>query len=121
MAAPHPPRIVRARRLRREETYAEAELWAVLRGSALGVMFRRQHPVGRFVADFACVERKLVVELDRAVHARPDVAEADAERTREIEACGWTVVRFGNDAVADMSGLLSAVSRAVMAAVRRNL
>lgn len=64
------PRIGRARRLRAEATYAERALWDALRGGALGVRFRRQHPVGRYVADFACVPARLAIELDGAVHER---------------------------------------------------
>jgi len=59
----------RARELRREMTPAEAALWKLLRGRLLaGLKFRRQHPVGPFYADFACVERRVVVEVDGETH-----------------------------------------------------
>jgi very-short-patch-repair endonuclease len=69
-----------------------------LRGRRLdGFKFRRQVPIDRFFADFACVEAKLVVELDGGQHA--DRLVYDAERTRVIEACGWQVIRFWNHQV----------------------
>ena len=105
-------RIGRARRLRADATYAERVLWDALRGGALGVRFRRQHPVGRYVVDFACVPARLAIELNGAVHERvAAVALRDVERSAEIEALGWSVVRFPNEAVvADVGGVLEAIS-----------
>ena len=101
-----------ARRLRRTATLPEQHLWRALRASALGAKFRRQHPIGRYVADFACVERKLAVELDGGVHAlRP--AE-DQLRTEALEAMGWTVLRLPNETVlADLSGALTLIQDAL--------
>ena len=60
---------LRARSLRKDTTPAERELWQALRNGALdGLRFRRQHPIDRYVADFACVSLKLVVEVDGGVH-----------------------------------------------------
>jgi len=56
----------RARRLRREETDAEHRLWMRMRRNQLGVRFRRQHPIGPYIADFCCVERMPIIELDGA-------------------------------------------------------
>ena len=104
----------RARRLRRASTLPEQRLWRALRGAALGVRFRRQHPIGRYVADFACVERKLVVEVDGGVHA-VRTAE-DQLRTEALEAMGWCVLRLSNDLVlADMSGAFGAIASALNA------
>ena len=62
--------IPRARHLRRNQTTAEAKLWRVLRNRALnGWKFRRQYPIDRFIVDFACVEARLVVEVDGATHS----------------------------------------------------
>jgi very-short-patch-repair endonuclease len=92
------PSTDRARALRRDKTDAERKLWAVLRGRRLdGFKFRRQVPIDRFFADFACAEAKLVVELDGGQHA--DRLAYDAERTEVIEACGWRVIRFWNHQV----------------------
>lgn len=57
---------------------------------------RRQHPVGGFVVDFACVPLRLVIEIDGGVHGRDEVALNDHLRQQAIEALGWTVVRFTN-------------------------
>ena len=83
------------RRLRRESTAAERRLWALLRDRKLdGWKFRRQHPVGPYVVDFACLEAGLVVELDGAIHHAQ--AEYDAARDAYLAACGFTVFRLPN-------------------------
>ncbi len=88
-----------ARILRRQSTDAEREIWHHLRNRALiGCKFRRQHPIGRYIVDFACIERRLVVELDGGQHG--DGPE-DASRTRGIEAFGCRVLRFWNNDVFD--------------------
>ena len=95
-----PARIERARTLRAESTEVERKLWALLRGRRLGaVKFRRQVPIDRYFADFACVEARLVVELDGGQHN--DQADYDEERTKTLEACGWRVIRFWNTDVMD--------------------
>jgi very-short-patch-repair endonuclease len=63
----------------------------------LGLKFRRQHPIGPFVADFACPERGLVIELDGSQHL--EQRTADAERTRSLESLGFRVLRFWNNQV----------------------
>lgn len=86
-----------ARQLRRQSTDAEREIWHYLRNRALiGCKFRRQHPIGRYIVDFACIERRLVVELDGGQHG--DGPE-DAGRMRGIEAFGYRVLRFWNNDV----------------------
>ena len=101
-----------ARRLRQEATTPEARVWSALRGGALGVKFRRQHPIGPYVTDFACVERKLVVELDGGVHRVRELE--DALRTEELERMGWTVLRIPNETImADLSGALTLIQDAL--------
>jgi very-short-patch-repair endonuclease len=99
-----------ARGLRRDMTDAEAKLWPQLRGRQLqGVKFRRQMPIGRFVADFASVEAKLVIELDGGQHA--EQVEADAERSAAIEAAGFLVLRFwNNDVLTNIDGVLAEIA-----------
>ena len=92
MARPKP--IAHARRLRRDMTRFERRLWSLLRQRPEGLKFRRQHPVCGFIADFACVEARLIIELDGAQHA--DQQAADARRTAVLEANGWQVMRFWN-------------------------
>ena len=87
----------RARSLRQSGGLAEERVWARLRDGAVdGWKIRRQHPVGPFVVDFACVPLKLVIEIDGGVHERDEVILRDHHRQAEIEALGWTVIRFTN-------------------------
>lgn len=77
---------------------AEAAIWELLRGRRLGELkFRRQAPIGSYVADFFCPALKLVLELDGGVHALRE--EADARRDAWLKASGYTVLRFQNEAV----------------------
>jgi very-short-patch-repair endonuclease len=85
----------RAKELRREQTPAEQNLWARLRGKQLlGFKFRRQHPIDRFIVDFCCVRPKLVIEIDGDGHALQ--GEYDDSRTAYLEELGYTVIRFTN-------------------------
>jgi very-short-patch-repair endonuclease len=87
-----------ARRLRRNMTPAEQRLWEALKGRHLaGLKFRRQHPVGPFVLDFYCPERKLVVELDGAIH--DNQVNGDHARTEQLAGYGYRVIRLGNEEV----------------------
>ncbi len=87
-----------ARALRNKATDAERHLWQQLRGRRLaGYKFRRQYPIAGFIADFACIEAKLVVELDGGQHV--ERSAEDAARTRRIECNGYRVLRFWNDDV----------------------
>lgn len=90
-------------------------LWAVLRNRKLeGAKFRRQHPLGRYIADFYCHEALLVVELDGSVHDRLYQAEYDKARQEEIEVRGLTVLRLKNDEVIEsMPATLSKIADAV--------
>ena len=72
-------------------TASEEALWVHLRGGQLGVWFRRQVVVARYVADFAAASAKLVVEVDGSAHARR--SGADARRDRTLARLGWRVVR----------------------------
>jgi very-short-patch-repair endonuclease len=90
----------RARRLRRDQTEAEARLWAALRGGRLdGWKWRRQVTVGPFIVDFLCLEAALAVELDGGIHA--DQVEYDLRREAYLKRRGLQVLRFTNARVAD--------------------
>ena len=95
-----------ARRLRRNTTDAEKLLWKHIRGRQLaGMKFRRQHPIGRYVADYCCEEEKLGIELDGGQHA--DEADRDEQRTQHIEKFGFRVVRYWNSEVlSNIDGVL---------------
>ena len=86
-----------ARHNRKNMPAAEVILWERLRRKQLGVSFRRQHPIKPFIVDFACISRKLIIELDGESHIGHENEIYDAKRTKYIEAQGWTVLRFWND------------------------
>ena len=86
-----------ARSLRLNLTDAERILWAGLRDfKQAGLHFRRQAPFGKYIADFACHNAKLIVELDGDQHGADDAVIYDAERTTYLESCGYRVIRFSN-------------------------
>ena len=84
--------------MRREMTEAELKLWSTLRNRSLvGVKFRRQVPIGNYIADFCCVAHRLIVELDGGQHAEQEAA--DASRSRFLAAEGFRILRFWNNQV----------------------
>jgi very-short-patch-repair endonuclease len=90
--------IKRAKRMRSEPTSAEAQLWAILRSRRYAaVKFRRQHAIGPYVVDFACVAARLVIEVDGPSHNDPEQAAFDAARTAFLERASWRVARIPND------------------------
>ena len=108
---------MRARELRKASTDAEQKLWSRLRRRQLGgYKFRRQHPVGGYIADFACVERCLIVEADGGQHADDP---NDVIRSRRLETMGWRVLRFwNNDILTNPDGVIQAILHAVDASPR---
>ena len=90
----------RARQLRERQTRAESLLWNVLGAKRLsGLKFRRQHPISPFIADFACVAQRLIVELDGGYHDYQ--YENDASRQKYLEGRGGRVLRYANEDVLD--------------------
>lgn len=86
-----------ARTLRRDMTEAETALWRHLRRRQLqGHRFRRQCPIGRYVVDFVCIERRLVVEVDGGQHAG---STRDPPRDAWLRAQGFLILRFWNNEV----------------------
>jgi len=80
----------RARGLRKTATRSEARLWLHLRNAGVGASFRRQHPIGPYLADYTCPALKIAVEVDGDGHNR----RRDAERDRFMTERGWIVLRF---------------------------
>ncbi|MGI5917992.1 MAG: endonuclease domain-containing protein [Anaerolineae bacterium] len=103
---------VTARHLRHRSTVAESLLWTELRSRRLcGLKFRRQHPIGPYIADFCCVTARLVIEIDGPVHRRQ--SQRDAARTDELHRRGFRVIRFTNEQVLnDIEGVLQGIARA---------
>jgi very-short-patch-repair endonuclease len=80
-------------------TFAEAMLWRSLRNRGIGAKFRRQVPVGSYIADFACVEAKLIVELDGPPHETEEQRRHDERRDAWLSKQGWLILRFSNELV----------------------
>ena len=110
MARPHYLKD-RARSLRRDATDAERELWQRLRNHQLaGAKFRRQVPVGHYIADFLCADARLIVEVDGGQHSDA----ADAARTAWLEAQGFRVIHFwNNDVLSNPEGVLMRIAEAL--------
>jgi very-short-patch-repair endonuclease len=90
-----PEKTAFVRKLRREQTAFESTLWKFLKAHQLdGLHFRRQHPIGPYIADFACIKARLIVELDGNSH--DERIDTDANRDTDLEAMGWRVLRFPN-------------------------
>ena len=102
----------RAKELRQRMTPAEKALWQRLRAKQLnGLKFRRQHPLGPFIADFYCAAYRLVVEIDGGIHETQ--AERDQARTEQFEAYGYRVIRFNNAQVEqDIETVLAEIAAA---------
>ena len=99
--------VLRARRLRRDMPGVEARLWSYLRRQQLGGhKFRRQAPIGRYVVDFFCPAKRLIIELDGGHHNEDATAARDSERQAWLEQEGYRVIRFWNS---DITGNLNAV------------
>jgi very-short-patch-repair endonuclease len=103
----------RAKELRGRMPNAEVILWSQLRqASAIGLRFRRQHPIGPYIADFACVLGKLVVEVDGGTHVTEQELAYDARRNAYMHARGWRVLRFANWEIYEhLSNVLDVICR----------
>lgn len=103
----------RARELRRAQTDAEHALWYRLRRRQVsGHRFRRQRRIGRYVADFACLEARLVVEVDGNGHA--ESVRRDQARDRSLARAGYRVLRFSNrEVLTEIDGVLERIAEAI--------
>ncbi len=88
-----------AKTLRKNMTQAETALWLHLKKGINGIKFRRQHPIGLYIADFYCHQAKLIIEVDGSIHNNPGVLELDIRRQNELEGWGYSVIRFTNQQV----------------------
>ncbi len=98
---------------RNNPTDAENAMWQMLRGKKLeGFKFRRQHIIGSFIADFVCLDKMLVIEIDGLIHQLPENQINDAERTEWLNKTGFTVIRFTNEQVlADTDNVLNTLTQ----------
>jgi len=98
----------RARALRKAMTDGERRLWRELRGKQVkGMRFRRQHPIGPYIADFVCLEKRLVVEVDGGQHAEPAHVAHDRRRDGWLEREGYRVIRFtASEVMSNTAGIV---------------
>jgi very-short-patch-repair endonuclease len=89
-----------ARTMRKEATYAEDKLWQIVRNRGLGVKFRRQFNIdSKYIADFVCLEKRLIIELDGSQHGDDKHSEYDEIRTEYLNGENFTVLRFWNNEI----------------------
>jgi len=98
-----------ARGMRKQPSQAERAVWEIVRDNRLGFKFRRQRPISRYIADFACMEAKLIIEIDGSSHDVAGQVEYDAERTRILSALGWRVLRLRDTLVLSDANAASAL------------
>jgi very-short-patch-repair endonuclease len=110
----HPRTLVIARKLRAEMTDAEKKLWSLLRRKQLaGFRFRRQVPLGPFIADFACHSARMIVEVDGGQHGMR--TDQDERRTKWLQQFGWRVLRFWNaDVLRESENVLEMIRLALI-------
>lgn len=99
----------KAQNLRENQTEAEEFLWNHLCYNKLGIKFRRQHPLNRFIVDFYSHELKFVIEVDGGIHSTREAKDYDSMRTALINEFGIEVIRFTNDDI--LSGINEAVEK----------
>ncbi len=102
-----------ARDLRKKQTDAERKLWNYLRGRRFfNLKFKRQEPVGKYIADFICYEKSIIIELDGGQHA--EKAGNDKIRDNYLRGCGYIVLRFwDNDALKYTESILEVVRQEI--------
>ena len=107
----------RARELRRNATVPERRMWAILLSlRQTGYHFRRQHPIGPYYADFACVRAKLVIEADGITHTEDADISYDQRRDDHIRSHGFRVLRFwNNDIMTNPDGVYRVIAEALSA------
>lgn len=103
-----------SRKLRSEMTEAELYLWRRLRSRQIhDLKFRRQHPVGKYILDFACTEARLAIEVDGGQHNEMQIH--DDQRSAWLEVQGWKVLRFwNNEVLQNIEGVLEVVLNALI-------
>jgi very-short-patch-repair endonuclease len=100
-----------ARTLRKHMTDAEVIMWSRLRDTPFGMRFRRQHPIGPYIADFACPMARLIVEVDGGTHSTAAELAYDQRRDAYLRRRGWRVLRVSNlDVYRNLGGVLDEIS-----------
>ena len=107
----------RARRLRRDATRAERKLWCVLqRAQLLGLSFRRQHPLGKYILDFYCPVIRLAIEIDGGQHNQRRQQARDKRRSLSLQEKGISILRFwNNEVLQNLEGVWEEIERTAAA------
>lgn len=114
------PETAIARKLRKTMSLPEILLWQRLKGQQAGVKFRKQHPVGPYVADFYCSATRTVIEVDGDAHSRADRPERDAERDAFLVENGYRVLHIpAVDVLRDADATASAIAALVATPLHR--
>ena len=114
------PVVYSARKLRREMSLPEVLLWEQLRAGKQGMKFRRQHPVGQYIADFYCSAAKLVIEIDGEAHDRGDRPDRDIARDAAMRNTGYEVLRIAAaDVLKDMEAVILTIRAAAESPLHR--
>ena len=105
----------RAKQLRKNMTAAETILWMHLKDGINGFKFRRQHPIGLYIADFYCHKAKLIIEVDGSIHNIAEVSSNDKFRQADIESWGNKVMRFSNEEIiTQMENVLKTIKQTII-------
>ena len=97
-----PEKLVKTRKLRRKSTPQEIILWSRLRNRKFkNIKFRRQYPIGNYIVDFVCLDKKLIIELDGWQHKEEKQERYDIKRTNYFEKLGFKIIRFWNNDIND--------------------
>jgi very-short-patch-repair endonuclease len=110
-----------AKDLRKNMTDAERVLWMYLRSGINSLKFRRQHPIGIYIADFYCHKIKLIIEVDGLIHSRPETKEYDERRATDLITLGNHILRFTNKAIfTDIEKVLDEIEMKVQDLILKN-
>ena len=89
----------KAQHMRKEPTETENVLWRFLCDAQLGYKFRRQHIIDSYIVDFACLQKKLIIEVDGKYHLETEQQELDKQREQRLKSLGFTIIRFANEQI----------------------
>ena len=104
-----------AKELRNNPTLAEQKLWNHLKNNQLGIKFRRQHPVFKYIADFYCHKLKLIIEVDGDYHRDSNQKEYDEFRSSDLNDLGIKVIRFHNEQVLnDLKSVIKQIKQEII-------
>jgi very-short-patch-repair endonuclease len=102
----------KAKEMRNNPTKAEQMLWERLKNKQLGIKFRQQHIINKFIVDFCSIEKSLVIEVDGEIHEKQK--EADAQRSKTLEKEGFNIIRFkNNEVINNIELVLSSIEEAL--------